>query len=190
MEKERMERCADLVPGTVEFAAEDVDLSIIKVDATGVVLRLWPKISAVLRYMNSLPNAGAWACRHYMCGRAMYCAVGWYSPAVSDYVYRDAPCPATYAVGTDAGTVEGNGAFLAAAAQWGIGAGLLRMQDLFLAADKVQINPKAGPAGKTIRSYVLADRIRVEQIAYDDAGEVQAIQLINDRGGKVLWQKH
>ena len=88
MEKERMERCADLVPGTVEFAAEDVDLSVIKVDATGVVLRLWPKISAVLRYMNSLPNAGAWACRHYMCGRAMYCAVGRYSPAVSDYVYR------------------------------------------------------------------------------------------------------
>ena len=116
--------------------------------------------------------------------------MGWYNPAVSDYVYRDAPCPATYAVGTDAGTVEGNGAFLAAAAQWGIGAGLLRMQDLFLAADKVQINPKAGPDGKTIRSYVLADRIRVEQIAYDDAGEVQAIQLINDRGGKVLWQKH
>ena len=41
MEKERMERCADLVPGTVEFAAEDVDLSVIKVDATAAAQRPW-----------------------------------------------------------------------------------------------------------------------------------------------------
>ena len=174
----------------VTFEAKDLDLSVIKVDAKGVILRLWPKVDAVKRWMNALPNGGLWAARHYMCGHALYCAVGFCSERYGDYVYRDAPCPATYKVGPDTVTVEGNGSFLAAAAQWGIGAGLLRMQDLVLSAEKVQINPVAGPDGKTIRSYVLADRLAVDRVLYDDEGEVIAIQLVNDRGGKVLWQKH
>lgn len=185
-------------PGTVpagcgdcrRLLADQVDLSVIKVDAKGVILRLWPKVDVVYRWLTEMQNSGDWACRHYMCGRTMYCAIGQFNQAICDYIYRDAPCPATYSVGPDVGTVEGNGAFIAAAAQWGIGTGLLRMQDLFLSADKVQINPVAGPDGKTIRSYVLADRLRLEQIAYDDAGNVQAIQMATDKGGKILWQKH
>lgn len=174
----------------VTFPAADVDLSVIKVDAKGVTLRLWPKVAAVANALDALAMIDGWAARHYMCGHAMCCAVGLYSDNTNDYIYRDAPCPATYKVGPDAATAECNGAFLAAAAQWGIGAGLLRMQDLVLGADKVQINPVAGPDGKTIRSYVLADRLAVDRIVYGDDGEVAAIQLVNDRGGKVLWQKH
>lgn len=177
-------------PAPMTFPAADVVLSVIKVDAKGATLRLWPKVEAVLRYMNRLDQGGLWAARHYMCGHSLYCAVGFYHDGVCDYVYRDAPCPATYKVGPDAVTVEGSGAFLAAAAQWGIGAGLLHMQDLVLGADKVQINPVAGPDGKTIRSYVLADRLQVDRIQYDDDGEVAAVRIVNDRGGKVLWQKH
>lgn len=185
---EKEKKMKDAEP--VTFPAADVDLSVVKVDAKGVTLRLWPKVAAVANALDSLAMLDDWAARHYMCGHTMYCAVGLYSDNTADYIYRDAPCPATYKVGPDAATMESNGAFLAAAAQWGIGAGLLHMQDLVLGADKVQINPVAGPDGKTIRSYVLADRLTVDRIVYDDDGEVAAIQLVNDRGGKVLWQKH
>lgn len=48
----------------------------------------------------------------------------------------------------------------------------------------------AGPDGRTIRSYVLGERLTVDQIGYDVDGQVEAVQIVRATGGKVLWKRN
>lgn len=117
-------------------------------------------------------------------------ACAWTTPGGDGLFYRDAPCPSTYNLGADPAQREADGSFVAAAAMWGFGAGLLRMPDIFIPAGQVQVNPVAGPDGRTIRRYVLGERLTVDQIGYDVDGQVEAVQIVRATGGKVLWKRN
>ena len=88
---------------------------ILEVDAEGVRIKLWPDVNAVRAHLEEccerMPGGLAgYSVRHYVCGRYLYCAV-----ALAD-ITKDAPCPTTYRVSSDAPTNEADGSFLAAAA--------------------------------------------------------------------------
>lgn len=175
--------------GVVFHDTGDLALCCVHVDEKGATFRVWPRVEAVCRALDDLARPGVWAARYFACGRAVYCGLALWDEQARDYAYRDAPCPACYALGADAAQREADGALLAAAAMWGVGAGLLRMPDIFVPAANVQINPVAGPDGKTIRSYTLGERLTLEQVAYGPGGQVEAVQIARGTGGKVLWKR-
>lgn len=122
------------------LTADEVTLSILEVDAEGVRIKLWPDVNAVRAHLEEccgrMPGGlNGYSVRHYVCGRYLYCAV-----AIAD-ITKDAPCPSTYRVSSDAPTNEADGSFLAAAAAWSIGAGVLNLPPLRIPASKVHIVP-------------------------------------------------
>lgn len=164
---------------------DEIDLVVQEVRQDGVVVKLWPKPAAVRALLAEA--FGRWSTRHYACGRALYCGVGVGSDMV-DYVYRDAPAPSRYSVGNDAAQNEADGSFLAAAALWGVGTAIFEMPSLRINGERVVINPVAGRDGKTISHYVLADKLTLDKVQSQD-GQVTGVQLVTDRGVKIVWQK-
>ena len=165
---------------TPQIAAGANVVSVLDVDADGVTVKLWPAAYAVRRALGAM---GAYSTRHYVCGRALYCAV-----AFGD-VTCDAPCPESYRVRKDANLNEADGSLIAAAAEWGVGTPVFALPPMRISKERVQINPVAGRDGKTIHHYTLADRLSVADIKLDDKGCIAEVQLRRaSDGGVIVWQ--
>lgn len=167
-----------------QLQAADVIVSVLETDANGVRIKLWPDVQAVRRMLDNTSRVLGedYSAKHYVCGRAMYCAV------VLDSATRDAPCPADYQVNTDAALNEAEGSLVAAAAQWGIGSAVFSFPPLRIGKEGVQINPVAGRDGKTIHHYELADTLRVTDIQYGEDGSIAGIKLVRQDGRAITWQ--
>lgn len=151
-------------------------------DGQGATVCLMPMVRAVERILTDTYGQYGWCSRHYACGGAIYCGIG--VDHRGTFVYRDA-------VETDgsAGQSRSSASFIAAAALWGVGAGVLDLPVCHIGKNRCAINPVAGRDGRSIAGYVLADTLALEKIAYDDAGGVTAYQLRNKAGEAILWQK-
>ena len=59
--------------------AKDVVVSVVKVTAEGVSIKLWPDADAVRGVLSEAAQLaqvpGGYSLRRYVCGRALYCAV-------------------------------------------------------------------------------------------------------------------
>lgn len=166
------------------LTADEVTLSILEVDAEGVRIKLWPDVNAVRAHLEEccerMPGGLAgYSVRHYVCGRYLYCAV-----ALAD-ITKDAPCPTTYRVSSDAPTNEADGSFLAAAAAWSIGAGVLNLPPLRIPASKVHIVPQGKPGTNIIERYVLDDALTLDDITYNGDGSVASLR-VRKRDGSVM----
>ena len=182
------------------LTADEVTLSILEVDAEGVRIKLWPDVNAVRAHLEEccerMPGGLAgYSVRHYVCGRYLYCAV-----ALAD-ITKDAPCPSTYRVSSDAPTNEADGSFLAAAAAWSIGAGVLlslihiseptrvlNLPPLRIPASKVHIVPQGKPGTNIIERYVLDDALTLDDITYNGDGSVASLRVRKRDGSVITWQ--
>lgn len=163
-----------------QLRPDEIVVCVLDTRADGVRVKLWPDVDAVQMLLNGLDDA--YSIRHYVCGRAMYCAVGLKNAT------RDAPCPAGYKVNPDANLNDAEGSLIAAAAEYDVGAGVFALSPLRIGSDRVQINPVAAPDGKTIHHYVMADRLTVDDIQYNDDGSVSAVALRKQDGSVIRWQ--
>ena len=159
----------------------------VEVDAEGVRIKLWPDVNAVRAHLEEccerMPGGLAgYSVRHYVCGRYLYCAV-----ALAD-ITKDAPCPTTYRVSSDAPTNEADGSFLAAAAAWSIGAGVLNLPPLRIPASKVHIVPQGKPGTNIIERYVLDDALTLDDITYNGDGSVASLRVRKRDGSVITWQ--
>lgn len=169
------------------LTADEVTLSILEVDAEGVRIKRWPDVNAVRAHLEEccerMPGGLAgYSVRHYVCGRYLYCAV-----ALAD-ITKDAPCPTTYRVSSDAPTNEADGSFLAAAAAWSIGAGVLNLPPLRIPASKVHIVPQGKPGTNIIERYVLDDALTLDDITYNGDGSVASLRVRKRDGSVITWQ--
>ena len=159
--------------------AKDVVVSVVKVTAEGVSIKLWPDADAV---RGVLSEAAQLAQVPGVCGRALYCAV-----QLGDAT-RDAPCPAGYHVHSDANLNEADGSLIAAAAEWGIGKGVFDLPPLRISAGKVHIVPKAKDGTNVIERYILDDVLTLDDITYNDDESVAALRVRKRDGGIIAWQ--
>lgn len=159
---------------------EEIVVSVLETRADGVRVKLWPDADAVRAHLSVLDDE--YSATHCVFGRAMYCAVG-----LNDST-RDAPCPAGYKVNPDANLNDAEGSLIAAAAEWDVGTGVFALSPLRIGSDRVQINPVAAPDGKTIHHYVMADRLTVDDIQYNDERSVSAVALRKQDGSVIRWQ--
>lgn len=167
--------------------ARDVVVSVVKVTAEGVSIKLWPDADAVRGVLGDLAlivpqESNLYSLRRYVCGRALYCAV-----QLGDAT-RDAPCPAGYHVHSDANLNEADGSLIAAAAEWGIGKGVFDLPPLRIAAGKVHIVPKAKDGTNVIERYILDDVLTLDDITYNDDESVAALRVRKRDGGIIAWQ--
>lgn len=165
--------------------ADEIIVSVLETDADSVRIKLWPDAAAVRSRLSVLEmaiGADSYSIRRYVCGRALYCAVA------LDDATRDAPCPTTYRVSSDAPTNEADGSFLAAAAAWSIGAGVLNLPPLRIPASKVHIVPQGKPGTNIIERYVLDDALTLDDITYNGDGSVASLRVRKRDGSVITWQ--
>ena len=103
-------------------------------------------------------------------------------------ITKDAPCPTTYRVSSDTPTNEADGSFLAAAAAWSIGAGVLNLPPLRIPASKVHIVPQGKPGTNIIERYVLDDALTLDDITYNGDGSVASLRVRKRDGSVITWQ--
>lgn len=149
------------------LTADEVTLSILEVDAEGVRIKLWPDVNAVRAHLEEccerMPGGLAgYSVRHYVCGRYLYCAV-----ALAD-ITKDAPCPTTYRVSSDAG--------------------VLNLPPLRIPASKVHIVPQGKPGTNIIERYVLDDALTLDDITYNGDGSVASLRVRKRDGSVITWQ--
>ena len=159
------------------LTADEVTLSILEVDAEGVRIKLWPDVNAVRAHLEEccerMPGGLAgYSVRHYVSGRYRYCAV-----ALAD-ITKDAPCPTTYRVSSDAPTNEADGSFL----------GVLNLPPLRIPASKVHIVPQGKPGTHIIERYVLDDALTLDDITYNGDGSVASLRVRKRDGSVITWQ--
>ena len=172
-------------PNPRDMAAGEIVVNVQKTDENGVTIKLWPDVSAVRNHMNdlvSLVPCDTYSVRHYTCGRYMYCAIA------LDDATRDAPCPAAYRVHSDSATNESDGSFLAAAAAWGIGAGVFDLPPLRIPSNKVHIVPQGKPGTNIIERYLMDDTLTLDDITYNDDGSVASLRVCKRDGSVITWQ--
>lgn len=172
-------------PNPRDMAAGEIVVNVQKTDENGVTIKLWPDVSAVRNHMNdlvSLVPCDTYSVRHYTCGRFMYCAIA------LDDATCDAPCPAAYRVHSDSATNESDGSFLAAAAAWGIGAGVFDLPPLRIPSSKVHIVPQGKPGTNIIERYVMDDTLTLDDITYNNDGSVASLRVRKRDGSVITWQ--
>lgn len=186
MENEIKTNEGQQAPKLGALSAKDVVVTVVKTTAEGVSIKLWPDANAVrdvLREAALIAQIpGGFSVRHYVCGRALYCAV-----QLGDTT-RDAPCPAGYHVHSDANLNEADGSLIAAAAEWGIGKGVFDLPPLRIAAGKVHIVPKAKDGTNVIERYILDDVLTLDDITYNDDESVATLRVRKRDGGIIAWQ--
>lgn len=168
------------------LTADEVALSILEVDAEGVRIKLWPDVNAVRAHLEEccerMPGGLATVYGTTFVGGI--CTAPWPWPTSQ----RTPPCPTTYRVSSDAPTNEADGSFLAAAAAWSIGAGVLNLPPLRIPASKVHIVPQGKPGTNIIERYVLDDALTLDDITYNGDGSVASLRVRKRDGSVITWQ--
>ena len=97
-------------------------------------------------------------------------------PQVEDFGFKDAP----------KGGSEDETGFIKAAAMWNICRDVSMVDTIRLSSEQVSILPIPGQDGKSIRGY-RPERLTVDKMVWDDVGLIVQVQLITEKGAKIVW---
>lgn len=138
--------------------------------------RLSVRQEALVALLDREFGPGGWCCRRYACGGQLFTGLGLYVPQVDDFVFKDAP----------KGGSEDETGFIRAAAMWNICRDVSMVDTIRLSSEQVSILPIPGQDGKSIRGY-RPERLTVDKMVWDDVGQIVQVQLITEKGAKIVW---
>lgn len=138
--------------------------------------RLSVRQEALVALLDREFGPGGWCCRRYACGGQLFTGLGLYVPQVDDFVFKDAP----------KGGSEDETGFIKAAAMWNICRDVSMVDTIRLSSVQVSILPIPGQDGKSIRGY-RPERLTVDKMVWDDVGQIVQVQLITEKGAKIVW---
>ena len=138
--------------------------------------RLSVRQEALVALLDREFGPGGWCCRRYACGGQLFTGLGLYVPQVDDFVFKDAP----------KGGIEDETGFIKAAAMWSICRDVSMVDTIRLSSVQVSILPIPGQDGKSIRGY-RPERLTVDKMVWDDVGQIVQVQLLTEKGAKIVW---
>ena len=138
--------------------------------------RLSVRQEALVALLDREFGPGGWCCRRYACGGQLFTGLGLYVPQVDDVVFKDAP----------KGGSEDETGFIKAAAMWNICRDVSMVDTIRLSSVQVSILPIPGQDGKSIRGY-RPERLTVDKMVWDDVGQIVQVQLVTEKGAKIVW---
>ena len=138
--------------------------------------RLSVRQEALVALLDREFGPGGWCCRRYACGGQLFTGLGLYVPQVDDFVFKDAP----------KGGSEDETGFIKAAAMWNICRDVSMVDTIRLSSEQVSILPIPGQDGKRIRGY-RPERLTVDKLLWDDVGQIVQVQLLTEKGAKIVW---
>ena len=145
-----------------------------------------PYPAAVEQMLNDTYGPMGWTRRTYSCGGTLYCSVGVYSPALGDFVNKDAPALQDYD-GKDHAKVADASAFWGAAAYWSVCKDVHELPAIKLRGEGLDIVAIPGKDGKTIIGYQLRQVLRVDKFDRNPDGTIRMVQFVDQHGKKLLW---
>ena len=138
--------------------------------------RLTVRQEALVEILDRTFGPGGWCCRRYACGGQLFTGLGLYVPQVDEFVFKDAP----------KGSQEDETGFIKAASMWNICRDVSMVDTIRLSSEQVSILPIPGQDGKSIRGY-RPERLTVDKMVWDDVGQIVQVQLITEKGAKIVW---
>lgn len=168
-------------PNFRTLRVNEIEVRLVDVTQEAATVLLYSKAEAVRAVLNeTLGGVFGWHCRHFACGRGVYCAIGISNG--KEIVWKD-----DVGTGNALEPVKGEASdsFKRAARMWGIGTELLTLPKLRLGADKIIIVPD----DQRKNSWKVTDQLHVESIAYDDERQIVALTLQNQSGKRIIWQR-
>ena len=158
--------------------ANEIDVRVSTVSEKGCSLLLYKDARVDQNILDETVGAEHWERNHQLIGQSLYCTVSIYIPEMDAWVSKQD-------VGTKSYTEEEKGlasdSFKRACFNWGIGRELYTAPFIWVPADLVNISQNK--AGK----FTTYDSFSVKDIGYTDGGEINRLQIVNDKRKQVVY---
>ena len=158
--------------------ANEIDVRVSTVSEKGCSLLLYKDARVDQNILDETVGAEYWERSHQLIGQSLYCTVSIYIPDMDAWVSKQD-------VGTKSYTEEEKGlasdSFKRACFNWGIGRELYTAPFIWIPADLVNISQNK--AGK----FTTYDSFSVKDIGYTDWGEINRLQIVNDKRKQVVY---
>lgn len=174
------------------LTAADVKVGVLRVDAQGVKLRVWPKPERIRSILDELYSPEGWYMSlSNMAGKVCcnLCLSHLTEEKSVKTLGRAAICPSEYKMRVDQSRNEMDGAFIMCASLMGVGDSVMQLPSILFRNDEVQINPVPDASGKRIVRYDLADTLTPTNLVYDASGHIVEVDFTRRNGGVIKWQK-
>ncbi len=166
---------------------EAVGVQLAEVKGEATLLRLALRPEALCALLDKAFTPWGWCCRRYSCGSVLYTALGLYNSRTGQMEYKDAPAGPVGRNAPDPAAIAADSGLARASAMWGICADVQCLPALRVPTEKVGVVPVPAKDGKTVAGYRLAQPLRVEQFARDEAGRITHVQFATATGAKFVW---
>lgn len=158
------------------LTADEIECRVGTISEKGLSLLLYKDARADMKILDEVFGAFGWKRTHLLIGGNLYCCVEIYDEQKQQWVSK-------MDVGTESYTEKEKGqasdSFKRACFSWGIGRELYTSPFIWLAANKVNIQPKGD-------KYITYDKFRVKEIEYNDNREIVGLTILN-QDGKVVY---
>lgn len=158
------------------LTADEIECRVGTISEKGVSLLLYKDARADMKILDEVFGAFGWKRTHLLIGGNLYCCVEIYDEQKQQWISK-------MDVGTESYTEKEKGqasdSFKRACVSWGIGRELYTAPFIWLAANKVNIQPKGD-------KYITYDKFRVKEIEYNDNREITGLTILN-QDAKIVY---
>lgn len=164
--------------------ADEIECRVSMINERGLSLLLYKDARVDQKILDETFGAFGWKRSHQCIDGNLYCTVEIYDKESGQWVSKQDVGTTGY---TEKEKSQASDSFKRACFNWGIGRELYTAPFIWIPAEKVAIQMKAGSNKE--KRYYCNDRFSVSSIQYNEDGEISALVIINDKGQAVYAMK-
>ena len=157
--------------------ANEIECRIATINAKGLSLLLYKDARVDQKILDETFGLFGWQRSHQCIDGSLYCTVSIWNEQTNEWISKQDVGTMGYA---EKEKSQASDSFKRACFNWGIGRELYSAPFIWIPADKVQIQPKDD-------KYVCYEQFKVSSIAYNEAREITALVISNDKN-KILYE--
>ena len=157
--------------------ANEIDARVSTVKENGVSLLLYKDARVDQNILDETVGPENWQREHQLIGNNLYCTVSLWDEKKKAWISKQDVGVESY---TEKEKGQASDSFKRACFNWGIGRELYTAPFIWISAPDVTVKPFNG-------KYTTYDRFEVKSIGYDEAGNINQLQIINPKTRKVVF---
>lgn len=166
-----------------KLTANEIEARVSTLSEKGASLLLYKDARVDQKILDEVFGVYGWQRTHQLIGDRLYCTIEIWDDDKKQWVAKQD-------VGTESNTEKEKGqasdSFKRAGFNVGIGRELYTAPFIWVPADKISISTKTDYTGKE-RLYT-NDKFEVEEIGYDDNGEINKLKIVNEKTKAVVYE--
>lgn len=169
-------------PKIRHLEADEIDCRVAQGNEKGVSILLYKDARVDQRILDETFGPMNWQRNHQIIDGRLYCTISIWDESKKTWVGKQD-------VGTESNTEAEKGqasdSFKRAAFNWGIGRELYSAPFIWIDKDHCELKQYKGRNGEV--KYTTYDKFAVKDITYKENGEIDGLEIINAKTGKIVW---